>query len=136
MPDREAKVARAIRKYGSDVVLVYRPAANDATAPYDDWPDPDATPTAPAPDPRTVKAVMVPVQDTEWTGTLPEGVMPDDAVQGFFTADEDLNTVDHITWRGGNYKLLQQDAYELQGAILVQACLLQRLSATVLFPHA
>lgn len=137
MSSRQARINRAITKYGSNVTLNFKPAVQAAGS-DGDWPNPDAPPTSPPPSPLVVKAIMVPQQDPEYTAVSEEGVNPTEMVQGFFIATVDLNQVFRVLWQGGEYKILSQDAYELQGAILAQSVMLERTKAPVgaLYPHA
>lgn len=135
MTTRRQRIDRAIAKYGADVVLTYKPTENDAVD--EDWPDPSDAVTTPAdPATRTLKALMVPEQDTEGRNVSEAGNWPTERVQAFFSADIDLNNVASVRWQGGDYKVMSQDAYELSGQILAQATVLIRLSTTTVAPHA
>src|SRR5438552_2530475 len=91
MPSRRQRIDKAIVRYGARVVLTYKPKANAAVD--DDWPDPTDPPTTAPPHSKTVKALMVPTQDTEGRNVTEAGNWPTERVLGFFSASENLNNV-------------------------------------------
>ena len=122
MSSARNSISRAIRKYGSNVTLNYKPAANfDVDG---DWPDPD-DPTLGPPDPQTVKAVVAPEQDAEDL----EGVR--ERVVAVFLPSTDLNEVDTVVWQGNEYRIQYGDTYELADENLAQVVNLMRVKANV-----
>lgn len=129
----QTKINRAIDKRGSTVTLKYKPNANIG----DDWPEPDAPPSAPPPLDRTIKAIMAPQADVEnQMSTTAEGVLPRELVQAVFKASEDLNDVDHVEWQGNEYTIQYGDTYELSDEMLAQVVTLLRTKAVVEYPHS
>lgn len=138
---RRPKINRAIREYGANVTLKYKPPVNRPLVTtvlgvaMEDWPDPNLAPTLPPPPERMVKAIVVPEPDVEYMNISVEGQFPSEKVQAFFLATDDLSDVDLVEWQGNFYKIMQQKNYELQGEILAQAVLMIRQIAPVVMPH-
>ena len=126
MSSARNSIARAVRKYGSDVTLRYKPAANAATS-EGDWPDPDA-PTVAPPASKVVKAVVAPEQDAEDL----EGVR--ERAVAVFLPTTDLNNVSIVVWKGNEYRIQYGDTYELSNVNLAQVVTLLRVKANVEMP--
>ncbi len=127
MSSARNSIARAIRKYGSSVTLIYKPVANDPT-PAGDWPDPDSPPTTPPPPSVKVKAVVAPEEDEEDL----EGVR--ERVTAVFLPSTDLNDALIVVWKGNEYRIQYGDTYELADENLAQVVRLLRVKANVEMP--